>query len=121
MTSASTAPTRDPLRFKLIRHTDATGVSGEGVVAEGCMWSDGYAVTHWLGTRSSTAVWHRSGIGDPHWVHSHAAATRFVWLDPGAQCDARNGEQVCNLPVGHDENGSDHADGLRGDSATWPS
>lgn len=66
-------------RFQLHRSNDVTGVSGTGIVAEGCQFADGRAVVHWLGAHSSTVVWDR--IEDAVHVHGHAANTQIVWLD----------------------------------------
>jgi len=34
--------------FTVCRQSDETGVSGEGVVIEGCMFATGHTVIHWL-------------------------------------------------------------------------
>ena len=34
--------------FTVCRQNDETGVSGEGVVIEGCMFATGHTVIHWL-------------------------------------------------------------------------
>lgn len=68
-------------RFQLHRDRDVSGVSGEGVVAEGVQWSDGWVTTHWLGYHASTVTWHLPGMVSPEHVHGHAGATRIVWLD----------------------------------------
>lgn len=68
-------------RFELHRDIDVSGVSGTGVVAEGAVFSDGYAVTHWLGEHPSTVTWHRTGTLSVEHIHGHNGATRLVWLD----------------------------------------
>jgi hypothetical protein len=73
--------------FKLIRHTDVTGISGPGVVAEGVQFTDGTVVLRWrkAGTArpdhvKPTTVIHddiESVIG----LHGHDGATEVVWRD----------------------------------------
>lgn len=63
--------------FELHRDTDVTGISGTGVVAEGCMFSDGVTVVRWRGERRSTVVW--PSIEDVEVIHGHGGATRIVW------------------------------------------
>lgn len=46
-----------PRTFRLDRITDATGVSGTGVVAEGCVFADGTTVVRWLTAHRSTTVY----------------------------------------------------------------
>jgi hypothetical protein len=80
-------------RFRLVRTVDATGVSGTGVVAEGVIFSDGWAVTHWLSrppvNEPTTQVWHNPGHEPIRKVHGHNGSTKIEWLDianpiPGA-------------------------------------
>jgi hypothetical protein len=66
-------------RFVLRRHTDVSGVSGTGVVAEGVVFTDGTTAVRWLSSRSSTVIW--SSIEDVRAVHGHAGATEIVWWD----------------------------------------
>lgn len=66
-------------RFQLVRTADITGVSGTGVVADGCQFEDGKVAIRWRGERPSTVVWDR--IEDALHVHGHAGSTQFRWLD----------------------------------------
>lgn len=82
-------------RFELHRDHDVSGVSGEGVVAEGVLFDDplrvelpdgsvldlkpGWVVVRWLGELSSTVFWR--SIDDAVAIHGHGGATRFVWAD----------------------------------------
>lgn len=68
-----------PRRFYLHRHTDITGVSGTGRVADGVLWPDGTVSIRWRGERPSTVHWDR--IADAAHVHGHGGHTRIVWLD----------------------------------------
>ncbi len=92
-------------RFELHRDVDVSGISGDGVVADGVMfddpvalaWPDG-AVTLlpagwvrlvWRGEYRSTVLWRSAD--DAMAVHGHNGATRLVWVD---EHDERNGEHV---------------------------
>ncbi|MFI6909637.1 hypothetical protein ACIBKY_50840 [Nonomuraea sp. NPDC050394] len=66
-------------RFMLMRHTDVSGVSGTGVVADGVQWPDGTVVIRWRGDRPSTVQW--NSIDDAIAVHGHDGKTGFVYLD----------------------------------------
>jgi hypothetical protein len=77
-------------RFYGDRSKDVTGISGEGVVVEGVVFSDGWGITHWLDrppmNEPKTEIWHR-----PWWrrqgpdpftkISGHGGATKVVWLD----------------------------------------
>ncbi|MFF4369664.1 hypothetical protein [Streptomyces sp. NPDC001594] len=69
-----------PRRFHLLRHTDISGVSGTGIVADGILWPDGTASLRWRGERPSTVHWDR--IADTQAVHGHKGATEIVWDEP---------------------------------------
>jgi hypothetical protein len=69
-------------RFQLHREEDVTGVSGVGVVADGCAWADGTAVVHWRGEHRSTVVWAGpDGLTSVEAVHGHEGRTRVVFID----------------------------------------
>ena len=71
--------------FELIRHEDPTGVSGTGLVALGCLFPDGIAVTHWLTETRSTVVWHTASeeeaIAALKRIHGHGGSTEIRWVD----------------------------------------
>ncbi|MFB8235503.1 hypothetical protein ACFC58_03035 [Kitasatospora purpeofusca] len=70
-----------PTPYVLYREVDVSGVSGTGVVAEGCMFSSAAGsrgVTRWRGERGSTVVWDRPQ--DAEEVHGHGGATRMIVL-----------------------------------------
>lgn len=46
-----------PRTFRLLRLEDETGISGTGVVAEGCVFADGTAVVRWKTAHRSTTVY----------------------------------------------------------------
>lgn len=82
-------------RFELHRDVDVTGVSGEGVVADGIeyfksldiTWPDGlntllpsgWVRIVWRGQRPSTVLWPSAQMAME--VHGHGGHTRLVWLD----------------------------------------
>jgi hypothetical protein len=71
-----------PRRFRLMRHTDISGVSGTGLVAHGVQFPDGSVVTRWNGVIAQTSVW--ASLEEVVAIHGHDGATEVEWLDPGA-------------------------------------
>lgn len=68
-------------RFRLVRDTDVTGVSGTGVVAEGVVFSDGTVAIRWVtGEHRSTVVW--ADLASVVAIHGHNGATVVDWVDP---------------------------------------
>lgn len=68
-------------RFHFERTEDASGVSGCGRVAEGCLFTDtGEVVVHWLGKHGSINMYH--SIDDVIHIHGHEGRTRIVFDDP---------------------------------------
>lgn len=80
MPTMSVMDSKRARRFELHRDHDATGVSGTGVVAEGCKFSNGQVVVTWLG-KHHTITTYPNGMSDVEAVHSHGGATRIVWVD----------------------------------------
>jgi hypothetical protein len=68
-----------PQTFELVRYSDISGVSGTGVVAEGCVFTDGSVALRWHGANPSTAVW--PDLDSILAVHGHDGATVVRWLD----------------------------------------
>lgn len=67
--------------FVLVRDTDATGVSGTGVVAEGVEFTSGIVALRWLSEFPTSVVFHDRGMESVRAVHGHNGATRIVWID----------------------------------------
>lgn len=68
-------------KFHFERLQDASGVSGVGRVAEGCLFTDtGEVVVHWLGAHSSLNIYH--SIEDVIFIHGHQGNTKMVFDDP---------------------------------------
>jgi hypothetical protein len=83
-------------RFELHRDVDISGVSGQGVVADGVQfddslvieWPDGQSLylpdgwcrVIWRGHYHSTVLW--PSIDHVIAINGHNGATRVVWLDP---------------------------------------
>jgi hypothetical protein len=65
--------------FVLNRAIDDSGVSGTGVVAEGVVFENGEAALHWLGKKSSIAIYH--SIDDLVEIHGHGGHTVLQWRD----------------------------------------
>lgn len=67
-------------RFHFERDQDISGVSGCGIVAAGCLFTDsGEVVVHWVGSHASTTLYHN--LDDVITIHGHGNATRIVWDD----------------------------------------
>jgi hypothetical protein len=56
-------------------------VSGTGVVAEGCQFTDGKAVLRWCVGLRSTAIY--DSVDELMQIHGHNGATELVWVDGG--------------------------------------
>lgn len=79
--------------FEMWRDRDISGVSGEGLIAEGWQYDVPYQVTlpdgsvldlasgwcliYWRGKHRSAVFW--PSFEDAEAVHGHGGATRFVW------------------------------------------
>ncbi len=74
-----------PRRFEVWRDDDVTGISGDGKVAEGVLFSDGWVTTHWLDRppmfEPKTEVWHNPGTAPFEKISGHNGKTRIVWID----------------------------------------
>lgn len=75
-------------RFLLVRHTDATGISGTGVVAEGVEFSDGVVVLRWGAPPGNpghgwptSVVFHDRGVASVEAIHGHGGSTCIEWMD----------------------------------------
>lgn len=68
----------EPMTFDLLRHTDVSGVSGTGVVAEGVAWSDGTAELRWKGV-NPTSSHHDNGVSSVLAIHGHDGASEIRW------------------------------------------
>jgi hypothetical protein len=69
-----------PRAFELVRYRDLSGISGTGVVAEGCVFTDGSVALRWRGNNPATAVW--PDLESMLAVHGHHGATELRWLEP---------------------------------------
>lgn len=70
-----------PRLFRLERHTDISGISGTGHIADGVLWPDGTATLRWLGEHPSTVFWDRGHTSVDH-IHGHGGATSIVFDEP---------------------------------------
>ena len=70
-------------RFYLSRKVDESGISGEGIVADGVLFPCGYAILCWrLATKVgvNTIGWYPS-IGAIEQIHGHGGMTEIIWVD----------------------------------------
>ena len=65
--------------FVLQRDNDESGISGEGVVAEGVQFASGKCAMHWLTDTSSIAIY--DNIQELETIHGHEGKSRIIWLD----------------------------------------
>lgn len=76
--------------FLVVRHTDVTGLSGTGVVAEGVEWIDGTVTMRWMdidhetenykrGVRPTTVL--HENIQSVEALHGHNGATEVIFFD----------------------------------------
>lgn len=63
--------------FNLIRLEDESGVSGEGVVAEGVVFTAGHVVITWLSDVHSITYYNSQA--DMEEIHGHGGRTQIVW------------------------------------------
>jgi hypothetical protein len=68
-------------RFQLVRDEDVHGVSGTGVVAEGCQFANGYCALTWKSEFASVAVYHSIDVLIK--IHGHEGRTKVQWVDEG--------------------------------------
>ncbi len=59
--------------FQLIRSVDSTGVSGTGIVADGCVFSNGKVCLCWRGALSSIVI--HDNIDNIMKIHCHNGDT----------------------------------------------
>lgn len=62
-----------PRTFRLERSVDVTGVSGNGLVAEGCVFFDGVTVIRWRTQYRSIAIY--PSAREAQVIHGHGGAT----------------------------------------------
>ncbi|MEV5964028.1 hypothetical protein AB0L70_19825 [Kribbella sp. NPDC051952] len=65
--------------FRLVRHTDPSGVRGTGTLAEGVEWSDGAVALRWRGPWPSTSTWD-GGIDAVLAAHGTGGRTQIHWF-----------------------------------------
>jgi hypothetical protein len=66
--------------FVLFRNEDVSGVSGTGVVAEGCVFSNGRVALQWRSNGLESIAIHES-IESLEQIHGHGGRTHIMFLD----------------------------------------
>lgn len=66
-------------RFHLRRNSDATGISGTGIVASGVQFKDGKCSMQWNTEVRSICIY--DNIDDLMYIHGHDGSTVLVWID----------------------------------------
>ena len=68
-----------PRTFRLVRLKDVSGVSGEGIVAEGIVFHDGQVAMSWFGIHHTLVV--APNIDEITAIHGHHGLTKVVWTN----------------------------------------
>lgn len=68
--------------FLLWRDEDVSGVSGTGIVADGCVFPNGKVALAWRGDKPSVIIY--DSLADLEAVHGHHGSTHVVWPDEAA-------------------------------------
>lgn len=66
-------------RFHLLRKEDVSGVSGTGVVAEGCEYSNGMIALVFISQYPCVNIYPNIKIVEA--VHGHSGASEVIWDD----------------------------------------
>ncbi len=74
-----TKPKTEMRRFQLIRDVDVSGVSGTGIVAEGCEMTSGKVILTWLSNLSTVEICDNAKVLEE--IHGHEGSTKIVFLD----------------------------------------
>ena len=77
--AAKSEPKSQMRRFILQRNEDHSGVSGTGIVAEGVVFTNGYAALTWLTHLGCHAIYHSIDVLMK--IHGHEGKTVLVWVD----------------------------------------
>ena len=73
--------------FTICRQSDETGISGEGVVIEGCVFATGHTVIHWLTPAPRGSIAFFDNFDDFIKIHvsSHPTNGTIITYDDGRQ------------------------------------
>ena len=73
--------------FTVCRQSDETGISGEGVVIEGCVFATGHTVIHWLTPAPRGSIAFFDNFDDFIKIHvsSHPTNGTIITYDDGRQ------------------------------------
>ncbi len=68
-------------RFIFNRNRDVSGVSGTGLVAQGCTFDNGKVAIAWIvdGKPKSTVIY--DSVDDAIGIHGHEGGTLIEWID----------------------------------------
>lgn len=83
MANETTEEQRPMRGFRLRRLIDKKGVSGLGIVAEGCLFTNGWVVLRWTGEKNGiTSISWFPSYDQMCRAHGHGGDTEVVWLRP---------------------------------------
>lgn len=66
-------------QFYLVRREDVSGVSGTGVVAEGCVFTNGKVALAWISQYRSVTVF--DSLEEVEQIHGHDGRTTIQWVE----------------------------------------
>ena len=69
-------------QFYLVRSEDVSGVSGTGVVAEGCVFTNGKVALAWISPYRSVTVF--DSLEEVDQIHGHDGRTKMMWVEGNA-------------------------------------
>ena len=81
---------RHPRRFELVRHEDASGTSGTGIVAVGVEYPDGAVHMQWRNGENADLPIDENGMATKpaptgaeatEVIHGHGGRTELRWID----------------------------------------
>lgn len=81
--------------FYLLRHEDANGLSGTGVVAVGCQFPNGRIVFQWVTYRSSMEIY--DSLENLIEIHGHEGKTEVIFGEcpqPKAESKKRSKKKI---------------------------
>ena len=87
--------------FRLVRHTDVSGVRGTGTLAEGVEWSDGTVALRWRGPWPNTSTW--DCVDTVLAVHGTGGRTQIHWSTNTPPLVARAAPAPDALPAEQNE------------------
>jgi hypothetical protein len=78
--------------FQVVRDEDVSGVSGEGHIAEGVLFSSGKVFVNWISMHKIVEM--ADSVAEWQAVHGHEGRTRIVWDDEAGEVEPEKKKTV---------------------------